>query len=68
MKVKCGSQAIPDEDSGSPEGLLVLVPVGVVEAEGLVDGGALVHELDRAAGVGRDVADGQQPMGEGGSA
>ena len=68
MKVKCASQVIPDKDSGSPEGLLVLVPVGVVEAEGLVDGGALVHELDRATGVGRDVADGQQPMREGGSA
>ena len=44
------------------ERLLVLVPVRVVEAEGLVDGGALVHELDGAARVGRNVADGQQPV------
>ena len=56
---------IPDEHSGPPEALLVLVPVGVVQTEGLVNGGALVHELDGAAGVGGDVADGEQPMGEG---
>ena len=59
---------IPDEHSGPPEALLVLVPVGVVQTEGLVNGGALVHELDGAAGVGGDVADGEQPMREGGSA
>ena len=59
---------IPDEYAWPPEGLLVLVPVGVVEAEGLVDGRALVHELDRAAGVGRDVADGQQPVRQRGGA
>lgn len=41
--------------------VVVDVLVGVVHAEGLVDGGALVHELDGAAGVGRDVADGEQP-------
>ena len=42
-----------------PESLLVLVPIGVVETEGLVDRGALVHELDRSPRVGGDVADGQ---------
>ena len=67
VKTKYGGKVIPDEDPGSPEGLLVHVPVGVVNTEGLVDSGALVHELDRATGVGGDVADGEQPMGEGGS-
>lgn len=43
--------------------VVVDVLVGVVHAEGLVDGGALAHELDGAAGVGRDVADGEQPAG-----
>jgi hypothetical protein len=42
--------------------LLVLVPVGVVEAEGLVDGRALVHELDGAAGISRNVANGQKSV------
>lgn len=42
-----------------PESLLVLVSVCIVEAEGLVDGRALIHELDGATGVGRDVAYGQ---------
>lgn len=45
---------------------MVDVLVGVVHAERLVDGGALVHELDGAAGVGRDVADGEQPAERGG--
>ena len=57
-----------DEDSGPFERLFVLVAVGVIEAEGLVDGRALVHELDRAPGVGGVVADGQQPVRQGGSA
>ena len=57
-----------DEDAVPLERHLVLVLVGVVQAERLVDRGALVHELDGAAGVGGDVADGEQPMGEGRSA
>lgn len=40
--------------------VVIDVLVGVVHAERLVDGGALVHELDGASGVCRDVADGQQ--------
>ena len=44
------------------ECLLVLVPLRIVEAEWLIDGGALVHELNGAAGVGRDVTDGQQTV------
>lgn len=39
---------------------MIDVLVGVVHAERLVDGGALVHELYGAVGVGGDVADGQQ--------
>lgn len=39
---------------------MIDVLVGVIHAERLVDGGALVHEPDGAARVGRDVADGQQ--------
>ena len=39
---------------------LIHVPVGVVDAEGLVDGRAFGHELHRAAGVGRDVAYGDK--------
>lgn len=46
-------------DTGVP--VVVDVLVGIVHAEGLVDGGALVHELDGAAGVSRDVADGEKP-------
>lgn len=48
---------------GGHTGLPVVVDVlvGVVHAEGLVDGGALVHELDGSARVGRDVADGEKP-------
>lgn len=41
--------------------VMIYVLVGVVHAERLVDGGALVHELYGASGVGRDVTDGQQP-------
>ena len=44
------------------ECFLVLIPVGVVEAEGLVDGRALVHELDGAPGIGRNVANGQKSV------
>lgn len=29
----------------------ILVPISIIEAEGGVDGGALVHELDGAARV-----------------
>jgi len=35
---------------------------GVVEFERVVDGGALFHELDGAAGIGGDVADSEQAM------
>jgi len=41
---------------------VVDVLVGVVHAEGLIDGGALVHEVDGAAGVSRYVTDGQQSV------
>ena len=57
-------EVVPDEHSGPSEALLVLVPVGVVQAERLVDGGTLVHELDGAAGVGGDVADGKESVGK----
>lgn len=40
---------------------MVDVLVSVVHAEGFVDGGALVHKVDGAAGVGRDVTNGEQP-------
>lgn len=40
---------------------MVNVLVSVVHAEGFVDGGALVHKLDGAASVGRDVANGEEP-------
>lgn len=45
---------------------MIDVLVGVVHAEWLVDGGALIHEGNGAAGVGRDVADGEQSGGRGG--
>ena len=44
------------------EGLLVFIPVSVVQAEGLVNCRALVHELDGASGVGRYVANRQQTV------
>lgn len=49
--------------TSSGQGLPVMVDVlvGVVHAEGFVDSGALVHELDGAASVGRDVTDGEKP-------
>lgn len=40
---------------------MIYVLVGVVHAERLIDGGALVHELYGASRVSRDVTDGQQP-------
>ena len=39
-----------------------------LQAEGLVDGGALVHELDGAAGIRGYVADGDEPAGQVGRA
>ena len=42
--------------------VVVDVLFSVVELERLIDGRALLHELDGAARVGRDVADGQEPM------
>ena len=53
-----------DEDAVPLERHLVLVLVGVVQAERLVDRGALVHELDGTARIGRDVADGNKTGGE----
>ena len=53
-----------DEDAVPLERHLVLVLVGVVQAEWLVNRGALVHELDGAARIGRDVADGNKTGGE----
>ena len=50
------------EDSVPLERHLVLVLVGVVETEGLVDRGALVHELNGTARVRRNVTNGQQTM------
>lgn len=44
--------------------VVIDVLVCVVHAERLIDGGALVHELYGAPGVGGDVTDGEQP-GEG---
>lgn len=46
--------------------LRFLISVRVVEAEGGVDGGALVHELNGAARVGGNVADGQHAVRQGG--
>ena len=40
----------------------------VVEPEGVVDAGALAHELDRAALVGRDVAHGEHAVRQVGTA
>lgn len=42
--------------------VVIDVLVSVVHAEGLIDGGALVHEIDGASGVGRYVADGEQSV------
>ena len=53
-----------DEDAVPLERHLVLVLVGVVQAERLVDRGALVHELDGTAWIGRDVADGNETGGK----
>jgi len=38
------------------------VLLGVIKLEWMVDGRTLFHELDRAARVGRDVADGEQAV------
>ena len=57
MSIKLDLTSHPRSESAcSPPGV-VLVLVGVVEAEGRVDGGALVHHLQRAPRVGADVAD-----------
>lgn len=40
--------------------VVIYVLVSVIHTEGLINGGALVHELYRAASVGRYVTDGQQ--------
>ena len=53
-----------DEDAVPLERHLVLVLVGIVQAEWFVDRGALVHELDGTAWIGRDVADGNKTGGE----
>lgn len=47
-----------------PSLLVTFVGVRVVDAEGLVNGGALGHELDGAPGVRGNVADGHQSMRE----
>ena len=53
-----------DEDSVPLERHLVLVLVGIVETEWLVNGGALVHEFNGAAWICRDVTDGNEPGGK----
>lgn len=40
---------------------MVYVLVRIIHTEGLIDGGALSHELNRAAHVGRYVTDRQEP-------
>lgn len=45
-----------------PVPVVIYVLVGVVHTERLIDGGALVHELDGAPGVSRDVTDGQKSV------
>ena len=57
-----------DEDSVPLERHLVLVLVGIVETEWLVNGGALVHEFNGAAWICRDVTDGDKPGGKMGAA
>ncbi|GFS06164.1 hypothetical protein ElyMa_006537100 [Elysia marginata] len=42
----------------------VHVLLSIVEGEGPVNGGALFHELDAAAGVSGDVADREQAVGQ----
>lgn len=42
--------------------VVIDVLVGIVHAEGLIDGGALVHEVYGAPGVSRYVADSQQSV------
>ena len=53
-----------DEDSVPLERHLVLVLVGIVQTEWLVNGGALVHEFNGAAWICRDVTDGNEPGGK----
>ena len=57
-----------DENAVPLESDLVLVLVGVVQAEGLVDRGALVHELNGTAWVRGDVADCHETRGKVGAA
>ena len=52
----------PRKAPGRRRPVVLDVLLGVVELERVVDGRALLHELDGAAGVGRDVADGQQAV------
>ena len=53
-----------DEDSVPLERHLVLVLVGIVQTEWLVNGGALVHKFNGAAWICRDVTDGNEPGGK----
>ena len=53
-----------DEDSVPLERHLVLVLVGIVQTEWLVNGGALVHEFNGAAWICRDVTDGDKAGGK----
>ena len=57
-----------DEDSVPLERHLVLVLVGIVQTEWLINGGALVHEFNGAAWICRDVTDGNEPGGKMGGA
>lgn len=45
--------------------VMIYVLVCIIYAERLINGGALIHELYGAAGVSRDVTDGQQPRKRG---
>lgn len=55
------------QHSGSLEALGILIPIRIVQTEGSVYRGALIHELNGATRVGGYIANGQHPMRQSGT-
>lgn len=54
-----------DEHTVATETLHIGVVFGVVETERMVNSGALLHELNGAARISRDITDANEPMRQG---
>ena len=51
-----------NEHTITTEALHIRVILGIVQTERMIDSSAVLHELDRTARIGRDIADGEQSM------